>query len=324
MVSPRIEDAVPEPIDGSAVVTTSRFRSRDRWRSMNSPADILRYLALPSAAAASQTRVLLVAARRDIRRLIDRLANGPWNGPRIVGFIAAGHGRFSGPRPLNRHIALHPQTNPVPVLGSIDRLSELVNRVRATHVVVAVSGNSGLRNERPPVTQVINSDVIVQWILVDSGRLDLGSLTTSSPSTTWTLHPVGSAGIRYGNSRSGTGSPGRVRPNGRRTSLLPSCPFFAHSRCLLWSPSHLSDLRSTHFLHSRSGRTGGAAVSDHQVSKHEVRCRAGDRTDLGLRSRQTVHEDRRLASALQHRRVTATLERAARRHESGRASAGTP
>ena len=195
MVSPRIEDAVPEPIDGSAVVTTSRFRSRDRWRSMNSPADILRYLALPSAAATSQTRVVLIAARRDIRRLKDRLANGPWNGPHIVGFIAAGHGRFSGPRPLNRQIALYSQTNPVPVLGSIDRLNELVDRVRATHLVVAVSGNSGLRN-RPPVTQVINSDVIVQWILVDSGRLDLGPLTNSSPSTTWTLHPVGSAGIR--------------------------------------------------------------------------------------------------------------------------------
>jgi undecaprenyl-phosphate glucose phosphotransferase len=195
MVGPRIEDAVPEPVDGSAVVTSSRFRSRARWRSMNSPANILKYLALPSVAAAARSRVLLVGARRDAKRLIYRLASGPWNGPRIVGFVAAGHGRFSSLRPDNRHIALHPQTNPVPVLGSIDRLSELVNRTRATHVVVAVSGNP-LGNERPPVTQVINSDVIVQWILVDSGRLDLGSLTTSSPSRTWSVHAVGDAGIR--------------------------------------------------------------------------------------------------------------------------------
>jgi undecaprenyl-phosphate glucose phosphotransferase len=162
---------------------------------MNSPANILKYLALPSVAAASRSRVLLVGARRDAKRLIHRLASGPWNGPRIVGFVAAGNGRFSSLRPDNRHIALHPQTNPVPVLGSIDRLSELVNRTRATHVVVAVSGNP-LGNERPPVTQVINSDVIVQWILVDSGRLDLGSLTTSSPSRTWSVHAVGEAGIR--------------------------------------------------------------------------------------------------------------------------------
>ena len=195
MVGPRIEDAVPEPVDGSAVVTSSRFRSRDRWRSMNNPANILKYLALPSVAAAARSRVLLVGARRDAKRLIHRLASGPWNGPRIVGFVAAGHGRFSSLRPDNRHIALHPQTNPVPVLGSIDRLSELVNRTGATHVVVAVAGNP-LGNERPPVTQVINSDVIVQWILVDSGRLDLGSLTTSSPSRTWSVHAVGDAGIR--------------------------------------------------------------------------------------------------------------------------------
>jgi undecaprenyl-phosphate glucose phosphotransferase len=197
MVSPRIENAVSEPIDGSAVVTTSRFRPRDRWRSMNSPVDILGYLALPSAAAASRSRVLLIGARRDVRRLKHRLASGPWNGPHIVGFVATGNGRFSSLRPHNRQIALHPQTDPVPVLGSIDRLSELVDRARATHVVVAVSGNPGSR-ERPPVTQVINSDVIVQWILVDSGRLDLGPLTTSSPSTTWTVHSVGSASTHSG------------------------------------------------------------------------------------------------------------------------------
>lgn len=197
MVSPRIEDAVPEPIDGSAVVASPRLRPRDRWRSMNSPVDILRYLALPSVAAAPSSRVLLVGARRDAERLIHRLANGPWNGPRIVGFVAAGHGRFSSLRPHNRHIALHPQTDPVPVLGTIDRLSELVDRARATHVVVAVSSTPGC-HKPPPVTQVINSDVIVQWILVDSGRVDLGSLTSSPPTKTWSVHAVGLPGIRSG------------------------------------------------------------------------------------------------------------------------------
>ena len=227
MVSPRIEDAVPEPIDGSAVMASPRLRPRDRWRSMNSPVDILRYLALPSVAAASPSRVLLVGARRDAKRLIHRLANGPWNGPRIVGFVAAGHGRFSSLRPHNRHIALHPQTDPVPVLGSIDRLSELVNRARATHVVVAVSGTPGYHMP-PPVTQVIKSDVIVQWILVDSGRLDLGSLTNSFPTKSWTVHagslPATPSGIpqRPGLSRQNINqlAPPRKRPTRVPAGLL--------------------------------------------------------------------------------------------------------
>jgi undecaprenyl-phosphate glucose phosphotransferase len=56
-------------------------------------------------------------------------------------------------------------------------------------VVVAVSGKPGA-HVRPQVTQLIKSNVVVHWLLVDSGRLDLGSLTTSSTSTTWCLHSV--------------------------------------------------------------------------------------------------------------------------------------
>ena len=143
MVSPRIEDAVPEPIDGSAVVTTSRFRSRDRWRSMNTPADILRYLAVAFGCSRVTEPCGLGCSPPRCSTPERSTRERPWNGPHIVGFVAAGHGRFSGPRPLNRQIALHPQTDPVPVLGSIDRLNELVDRVRATHLVVAVSGSSG-------------------------------------------------------------------------------------------------------------------------------------------------------------------------------------
>jgi exopolysaccharide biosynthesis polyprenyl glycosylphosphotransferase len=76
-------------------------------------------------------------------------------------------------------------------------LNELVDRARATHLIVAVSGNPALR-KRLPVTQLINSDMIVQWILVDSGRFDLDPLATSPQSTTWTLHSVGSVGMRAG------------------------------------------------------------------------------------------------------------------------------
>jgi exopolysaccharide biosynthesis polyprenyl glycosylphosphotransferase len=128
--------------------------------------------------------------------LIRRLGENPWSGPRIVGFVDAGHGRFSS-RPPSRHLALHPQTDPVPVLGPIDQLVELVARVRATHVVVAVSGKRG-PHTRPQLTQLINSHVVVHWVLVDSGRLDLGNVTPSSPSTTWTLHSVAPPRQRHG------------------------------------------------------------------------------------------------------------------------------
>ncbi len=78
------------------------------------------------------------------RRLIRRLGDRPWSGPPIVGFVDAGHGRSASLAASHRrHLALHPQTDPVPVLGSIDHLDELVDRARATHVVVAVSGKPG-------------------------------------------------------------------------------------------------------------------------------------------------------------------------------------
>jgi len=131
--------------------------------------------------------VLLVGARRDARRLIRRLGQSPWNGPPIIGFVDAGHGR-SSVRPQSRHLALHSQTDPVPVLGPIERLEELVNSTRATHVVVAVSGKPA-HQSRPRVTQLINSGVIVHWVLADSGRLDLGS-PRSSASPTWFVDSV--------------------------------------------------------------------------------------------------------------------------------------
>jgi exopolysaccharide biosynthesis polyprenyl glycosylphosphotransferase len=156
---------------------------------MNRPPHMRRLIAVTSAPAASRSRVLLVGARRDARRLIRRLSRSPWNGPQIVGFVDAGHAQSPSWRPRSRHLALHPQTDPVPVLGPIDRLDELVDRAHATHVVMAVSGKPG-PHARPQVTQLIKSSVIVHWVLVDSGRLDLGSLTTSSTSTTWSLHSV--------------------------------------------------------------------------------------------------------------------------------------
>jgi exopolysaccharide biosynthesis polyprenyl glycosylphosphotransferase len=144
---------------------------------------------VPAPAAATRSRVVLVGARRDARRLIRSLGKRPWSGLPIVGFIDTGHSRSSSSRHRSRHLALHPQTAPIPVLGSIDRLDDLVARARATHVVVAVSGSPSTR-ARPHLTQLSNSGVPVHWVLADSGRLDLTALSGSrfSGSTEWHLH----------------------------------------------------------------------------------------------------------------------------------------
>ena len=172
MVRPGIETVGPKPYLGTRVVSSPR----DRRRSMNSPQDTAGHEAAASEQAAAPSRVVLVGARRDARRLIRRLGQKPWSGLPIVGFVDAGHARSTSlSLRSSRHLALHSQTDPVPVLGGIDRLDELVDRARATHVVMAVSEKRGVP-ARPHPTQLINSDVSVHWLLVDSGRLDLSTI----------------------------------------------------------------------------------------------------------------------------------------------------
>src|SRR4051812_23282979 len=116
-------------------------------------------------------RVLIVGARRDRRRLARCLGQGPWAGLPVVGFVDTGHPRYSGRLGRGRHLAFHPWTDPVPVLGGIDRLDELVDRSRATHVVVAISGPPA-QQLRPRLAQLCNSDVAVHWITEENGRDD--------------------------------------------------------------------------------------------------------------------------------------------------------
>jgi exopolysaccharide biosynthesis polyprenyl glycosylphosphotransferase len=116
--------------------------------------------------------VLIVGARRDSRRLARCLSRGPWAGLRVVGFIDAGHPRYSGGLGRGRQLAVHPQTDPVPVLGNIDKLDELVDRSRATHVVVAVSGRPAKRL-RPRIALLSKSDIAVHWIGDEPSAVDL-------------------------------------------------------------------------------------------------------------------------------------------------------
>ena len=121
---------------------------------------------------AARNRIILVGARRDARKLLQQLDKGPGRGMTIVGFIDAGHLHASRPRARGRHLAIHPRMDPVPVLGGLDSLDELVDRARATDVVVAVSHRPG-RHLRPRLAKFTKSHVTVHWVTVDADRVNL-------------------------------------------------------------------------------------------------------------------------------------------------------
>ena len=114
-------------------------------------------------------RVLIVGGCRDSRRLARSLRQGPWPDLPVVGFIDAGHSRLSGPRARGRQLAVHPQAEPVPVVGRIDRLQEWVDRFKATHLVVALSNRSAHRIKRQ-IEIVSKSNIRVHWISTDDRR----------------------------------------------------------------------------------------------------------------------------------------------------------
>jgi len=129
-------------------------------------------------------RVVIVGARRDSRRLARCLSRSPWAGLPVVGFVDAGHPRYSGGLGRGRQLAVHPQTDPVPVLGGIDRLDELVGRARATHVVVALSGRPAKRL-RPRMAHLSNSDIAVHWVGEPTGAIDLPPVDRGPSRLVW-------------------------------------------------------------------------------------------------------------------------------------------
>jgi exopolysaccharide biosynthesis polyprenyl glycosylphosphotransferase len=102
-------------------------------------------------------RLLLVGARRHIRRLARCLDQGRWQGYPIVGFVdISGRGR---------QLVVHPKSDPVPILGRVDRLAELVSRSGATDLVVALPGPHAVRL-RPTLAGLSQtaSSVRVHWV----------------------------------------------------------------------------------------------------------------------------------------------------------------
>ena len=114
-------------------------------------------------------RVLIVGGCRDSRRIARTLRQGLWPDLPVVGFIDAGHSRLSGPLSRGRQLAVHPQSEPVPVVGRIDRLAEWVDRFKATHLVVALSNRSAHRIKRQ-IEIVSKSNLRVHWLTTDGRR----------------------------------------------------------------------------------------------------------------------------------------------------------
>jgi exopolysaccharide biosynthesis polyprenyl glycosylphosphotransferase len=139
---------------------------------MNDSLEIVGTKRSGAVAGASRKRIVLVAARRDARRLLRDMDAGPVP---IIGFIDAGHDHRSSPRLRSRHLAVNPRTAPLPVLGGIDRLDELVDEARATHVVVALS-RKPKKHFRPRFDKLAGSRVRVHWVSAASGGLDLAGL----------------------------------------------------------------------------------------------------------------------------------------------------
>jgi lipopolysaccharide/colanic/teichoic acid biosynthesis glycosyltransferase len=132
-------------------------------------------------------RVVLIGARRDARQLIRSLGGEARNLSRIVGFVDSGHSGSTRHRPYSRHVAIHPQADPIPILGRIDHLQSLLDRSGATIVLIAVSKHRAQRHLRPQLASLNRPDVSVRWVSVDPDEgqgKDLGSQANAvSPSS---------------------------------------------------------------------------------------------------------------------------------------------
>ena len=113
------------------------------------------------ASGLPESRLLLVGARHHVRRLIQQgLGEGPWSGLPLVGFVCV-NGR-------GRQVVVHPGSRPVPFLGRIEQLPELVDRSGATDVMLALSEQPAVRVQRRLGSTAQGSQVRVHWIDVNS------------------------------------------------------------------------------------------------------------------------------------------------------------
>ncbi len=136
-------------------------------------------------AARPRKRIVVVGAPRDARRLLRDLHARPVP---IIGFIDAGHHRKRGPRARDRHLAVNSRANPLPVLGDIDRVDQIVEIAGATHVLVAHSRPR--KHLRPRLARLADGGVSVHWIAVGGEPPDLAELDLDVDAPAPVLRPT--------------------------------------------------------------------------------------------------------------------------------------
>ena len=154
-------------VDASRGIRPGGSTPMDRWTPMNTPSEE----SVSSPPRANGGRLLIVGDPRSGRRVARCLSDGSWSGLTLVGFIDAGHNGYRGRVSGGRQLAVHPQSNPVPVIGQVDRLSEWVERVGATDLVIALSGRSA-RRLKSRIEQLTGSTIRVHWADETAPRSD--------------------------------------------------------------------------------------------------------------------------------------------------------
>ncbi len=167
MVEPLVSTVAVVP--GSAPSRGSAPTPMDRWTSMQEPPARTG----PARPPDSGRRLLIVGDRRAGRRVARCLSEGSWTGLTFVGFIDAGHQGYPGRMGGGRQLAVHPQSEPVRVLGRVERLAEWVARVGATDLIVTLSGRPASR-VRPQIDHIGRGDVRVHWITEPGERVASG------------------------------------------------------------------------------------------------------------------------------------------------------
>ncbi|WP_231749222.1 sugar transferase [Tautonia plasticadhaerens] len=192
-----------------------------------------------SAVGSPETgRVLIVGARRGLSRLAAVLDQRPWSGLRIVGFVdRSGRGR---------QLAIHPGSEPIPVLGRLERLSEVIRRSRPTHVIVANSEGHP-RYSEAELLALSDPDLRVHWMAGESESAPQAPPTADVPHLRF--RPVRPPGRRVHAGRAAKRAVDVVLSS---VILLLLSPVFAAVGLLIYATSG----RPIFYLQDRVGQNG--------------------------------------------------------------------
>ncbi len=280
-------------VEGSAVARSSGYRPRDRRRFMDSTPDLMRTMPRPrSPPHPGAGSCWWVPARRSPldsqpgQKAVERAADRWVCRCRSCSLLqpAASQPSFGPPSPDRSH----------PGAGAHRSPRRAGRPARATHVVVAVSGKSGphVREPGSPNLSIPTSPCIGSWSIPAGSTSVTARLPHRRPppgSCTRPRPPFAPAVAddALASAQLATRWPSGASISGRRIALLVLSPLFAMVAVAIL----VTTGRPIFYSQERVGQ-GGRLVPHHQVSQYAERRRERNRPDLGLGSRQPLHQDR--------------------------------